>query len=73
MTDKEAYDFMCSLNSDTGHHIKLRYIQLRDPESLISIAQEHMRSPQKMTIVYQCVNHTFDTLIKKYTNPKSNG
>ena len=73
MTDKEAYDFMCSLNSETGHHIKLRYIQLRDPQCLISMAQEHVKSPQKMTIVNQCVDHTFDKLIKKSKNLKSNG
>jgi len=65
MTDKEAYDFMCSLNPENQFHIKLRYIQLRDPQCLISMAQEHMKSPQKMTIVNQCVDHTFDKLIKQ--------
>ena len=68
MTSKEAYDFMCSLNSKTVHHIKLRYIQLRDPDELILMARDHMKSPQKMTIVNQCVNHLFDALIKKHKN-----
>ena len=68
MTDKEAFDFMCSLTSDKMFHIKVRYVQLCDPAKLISMAQEHKRSPQKISILHQCVNHEFDTLIKKHNN-----
>ena len=68
MTDKEAYDFMCSLCSKNAFHIKVRYIQLRDPDQLILMAQNHMRSPQSVSVLNQCVSHTFDKLIKKHKN-----